>query len=1118
MREYEAYHVHSMVTNALIPPVDSMEKISAYAEIMHERGQKVLCLTEHGNRSDVWEQYKQGQQYGLTPLAGAEAYFVPDRRDMEDGRNFHLILVAKNQRGFHQLNRILSEANVSGYHRRTSRARVDFDLLSQLNRDDFICTTACVAGPLKDPKGEEYCKRLHDIFRENFYLEVQPHPQNAQVDLNKRIMELYEKYRWPLIAATDSHYIWPSELQDRTELLKSVSNITYDNEDGEFLLDLPDADNLFQRFDDQGVLSKARIEEAMENTLQFREFEGVSFDHERKFPISRPDMTQEQRNNLYKHMVCDGYISKAGMPTKEEAAEIHKELDTIVDTGSADYFIGLHDMLELGINYGGVLTKTSRGSCCGFVSNYALGFTTINRFESPVRMYPDRFISKAKLASGSMPDIDSNLSNVEAFEKAGKEIFGEHGCYPMIAYGTAKTSSAFKLLARARELDFETQNTVSKEIQRYELDVKHAKENNEDDPDYDVSDDVQISNYVDEQYLPLIEDSKQFQGIIVSVSPHPCAHLVYHKDLREEIGVIRLKDKAGSDKPQYCVYIDGKTADEFGYVKSDLLRVFVVELINDTFKAIGQPVPSVDELLKLVKDNDEVWKIYEDGYTFGVNQVEQDKTRDKVRKFKPKNTVELSAFIAAIRPGAKSLVDDFVNRKLHTYGIPAMDKLLRLNGATGITGESSFLFYDENVMTLAESAGISPADAQVLTKSIKKKKHDKVAAFKEKFIPGFIQYLVENEHVSKQLAEKTANDVWTVIMNSASYLFNASHAYAMCLDSLYCAYLKVVAPYEFYTVLLRHYTEKKNTDKLARAIAEMKQYKGISVKNARFGQDNRDWLIDKEHQTISQAISAIKNLSAAEADDLYRMGQITDFFTDYDMEMIAEANAEIEKKNAKIREENENRKRGKPKDEYPLVELAETDFNTFTDFLRYASLYSCVKSSSMKILIELNYFERFGKPGKLMKIYNAFKDGCGDVSPLPKTLKKIQNILQRLADLRKYERELLEEDLNIAEKLTSENENIGLCLTANPEYPGNVYFVQKLDDKYGGKMILFSIQRGTSGMMRIRKDMIQKMGLEKNKCIVIDKWSPRPKCYYVNGKRVPTDEKELWVERFHYAA
>lgn len=169
------------------------------------------------------------------------------------------------------------------------------------------------------------------------------------------------------------------------------------------------------------------------------------------------------------------------------------------------------------------------------------------------------------------------MSNVSAFEKAGKEIFGEYGCLPMIAYGTAKTLSAFKLLARARDLDFDTSNIVSKQIQNYELDVKHAKENNQDDPDYDVDDDVKIEDYVEAQYLNLIEDSKQYKGIVTNLSPHPCAHLLLDKDIREEIGVIRVKAKSGNKEAVYAAYIDGASADAYGYLKAKLAPLAVTQ-------------------------------------------------------------------------------------------------------------------------------------------------------------------------------------------------------------------------------------------------------------------------------------------------------------------------------------------------------------------------------------------------------------------------------------------------------------------------------------------------------------------------------------------------------------
>ena len=655
---------------------------------------------------------------------------------------------------------------------------------------------------------------------------------------------------------------------------------------------------------------------------------------------------------------------------------------------------------------------------------------------------------------------------MEAFEQAGREVFGEHSCYPMVAYGTLKALAAFKMLARSRDLDFEVSNAISKQLSAYELDRKHALENNQDDPDYNVDEDVHVEDYVEPQYIDLIKDSKQYQNIITSISSHPCAHLVYHKDLREEIGVIRLKPKTGSKEPQYCVYIDGATADAFGYTKSDLLRVDVVKVINNTFAAVGRNVMTADELVEATKDDSEIWALYANGFTMGLNQTERAKTTQRVMQFKPKNTVELTAFIAAIRPGAKSLVDDFVSRRFHSYDIPVMDKLLRLDGATGVTGKSAFLFYDEQVMTLAKAAGISPADANLLIKAIKKKKLEKVAKYKAQFIPGFISYLEEKESVTENLAEKTANDVWTVILNSASYLFNASHAYAMCLDSLYGAYLKKHYPFEFYATLLKLYTEKGNKEKIALIIDEMWRYKKIRLTPGKFGQDNRDWYIDKKNNTISQSISSIKYISSDAAEILSVTGNSTLFRV----------------------------------------------FLSFTDLLRYLQLHTPVNKKQIEVLIKIGYFDQFGKTEKLMAVFHEFFDGK---NKLTKTVKSFEKRLKLVSD---FELSQNDNDLPIGVRLDAENDLLGLCFSTDETHPSNEYFISEVDDKYTPKVKLYNVSRGTNGLVKIAKRNYNHDIIKTGNIIVLDKWKRSPLYSYKNGKRTAVPgEFELWVESYHEA-
>lgn len=252
---------------------------------------------------------------------------------------------------------------------------------------------------------------------------------------------------------------------------------------------------------------------------------------------------------------------------------------------------------------------------------------------------------------------------------------------------------------------------------------------------------------------------------------HPCAHLTYNSDLRRDIGVIRLKAKSGNKEPKLCVYIDGSRADALNYVKSDLLRVDVVKMIADGFKAAGKEIMSVNELLERVKDDPKIWSLYWNGFTQCLNQCEKPASTQKCMQFKPKNIVELTAFIAAIRPGFKSMVSTFISRTPFRYGIKSLDNLLQIDGMTGSSVGSSFLIFDEQILKILIAGGIPGAEAYATIKHIKKKHRDKVLAEKEKFRTGFTKYLEETEGATADKAEEVVDKIWTIIENAASYMF-----------------------------------------------------------------------------------------------------------------------------------------------------------------------------------------------------------------------------------------------------------------------------------------------------------------------------------------------------------
>lgn len=637
-------------------------------------------------------------------------------------------------------------------------------------------------------------------------------------------------------------------------------------------------------------------------------------------------------------------------------------------------------------------------------------------------------------------------------------MFGEWGCVPLIAFGKAQTSAAFKLLARAKDLDFEIANKISKQLRSYELDRKHELENAVDD-DFDVDDIIQLRDYIDPEYLDIVEDSKKYRGIILSVSPHPCAHITYHKDLREEVGVVRVKSQTGG-KVMYCLFMDGATADRLNYVKSDLLRVDVVKLISDSFKAAGLSVMPVEELLKLVQNDTEVWNLYWKGFTQGLNQVEKQATTDRCKAFKPKNVVELTCLIAAIRPGFKSMLQKFIYRTPFTYGIKSLDELLRIDGMTGVSASCSYLLFDEQILRILIAGGIDGAKAYQIIKFIKKKKQDKVVAAKEEFRTGFTSYLKEKEGASEELASKVVDQIWKIIEDSSSYLFCASHAFAMACDSLYAAYLKAHYPYEFYMTMLKHYTSKRNLEKIAAIIAEMGEYRHIHMTAPAFGQDNTDWFINKEENTVSPSLSYVKFISDSAAKELA----------------------------------------GAPHCE------------TFCDVLFWAVRESSVNMRQIQTLIDIGYFRNYGGQNKLNSIMDEFLNGKSRITRTTKGWSV------RLDALKKLEAETEDSDVPAYNKAQRENDLMGLCFSSDPTIKFT-YLVTDVDDKYGVKIRFYNVGTGKySPFIRMKKDFYE---LTQPKVGELFNLNPLVDCRYQSrriysgGKSVPVPgEKETWI--FHY--
>lgn len=1027
------YHRHTSYSNIYV--ADSAAVNEDYAKRAVELGHKVISSVEHGWQGYYFETYELAKKYDLKFIFGAEAYWVKNRLE-KDRTNGHIIMLAKNENGRRAINSILSTANEDGYY---FRPRVDVELLLSLPADDVMITTACIAFWHYDDI-EDILVQLHNHFKKNFFLEIQYHDTEPQAKLNQRILALSEKYGIEMIVGMDSHYIYPEQSKERDYIL-AAKNIHYEDEDGWFM-DYPDDETTMNRFLKQGVFTKDQIQRAMDNTDLLLEFEDYAIDNrifskDIKLPslydgqhtidgVLLPKLDQEQRNKEYSKLISKlfkAYIKDVDESQHEEYFDgVKNEVQVIKDTNMSDYFLIDYYMVKRALEKGGVLTDSGRGSSVGYFTNTLLGFSKVDRFQSPIKLYPERFISKSRiLETKSLPDIDLNWGTPDIAAEAQEEILGKDHAYPMIAFGTCKKKSAFKLYARSQNMDFDLANTISGQIEKYDDALKYA--------DDDEKDEIDIYDYVDEEYHSYIDASKKYQGIIMDKKKAPCAYLLYDGSIREEIGLIKCKSET-TKKEYMTAVIDGAIAENYKFLKNDILKVDVVLLIDLIYKRIGLKHHTVNELMELVKNDQAVWDIYANGYTMGVNQVEKASTTRKSMKYKPRNVSELSAFIAAIRPAFKSMYSKLENREDFSYGIPAFDKILQTEELP-----QSFILYQEQTMNTLNYAGFPIDECYGIIKAIAKKHPEKVKPLKERFITGFKDKIMQDDGIPADKAEEDSARVWQIISDSCGYGFNSAHAYCMALDSLYNAYLKAHYPYEFYEVLLQTYSDKGKKDKVAELKQEMSKAFGIKEGEYKFGLDNRKFKADPDNQTIYPSLLSIKGLSQGCANDLYAMGQ----------------------------------------------KKYENFYELWKDMKKKKNL----NSGKVNTLIEIGYFDDFGTIGKIKRFIDIL-DQLYDRSQFSKSNLPVEF----LPIIRKYSEEtdkqyrkfdydaalteiwetLEDTDIPFNERLKYELQNIGYVKTLVPDMSPDYAFVQEYECKYKNpKLTLYRLADGSTEIVKVRR-------------------------------------------------
>lgn len=1024
---YNNQHKHSCLSNPRT--LDCVSKNTDYIDRAIELGHNIIFSTEHGTNGNIFELVNQVNEVNknleeenkLKVASGCEFYYVNDKSE-KDRNNYHLMVVALNNNGHRQINKAISIANVDGFY---YKPRIDKEVLFNVfNPNDVVIMTACVAGILRIENYEELVKELKAHFGDNFLLEVQNHNEKVQKEHNLKVLNLSKKYGIKIIHANDSHYIYPEESKYRQQFLKA-KGINYP-EESNFILDYPSYEDIVDRYRKQGILSEEDIINALENTLIFDKCEELTMiNKDIKLPSISNNPNEELRNIILK----EWNKLKKKIPKekhKEYENAIDYEFDIIEKTHMEDYFLLDYHIVKRAVNkYDGLLTKTGRGSAPSFIITKILGMTEIDRLDAPVPLYPTRFMSTERiLKAKSLPDIDLNAEDPEPFIQATKDLLGEDNCGWMVSYKPLQDSSAFRLWCKSLDMKESEYGNIAKNLDNYRSDEKWGK---------------------------LINDSKVFIGVIESISPSPCSMLLFDKPIDEEVGLIRTKDGI-------CCNMDGLRCDIFKYLKNDYLSVKVWKLIRETCKLANIKIPSIDEL-NLLLDED-TFNIYKNGLTCTINQVDSNFGTELAKDYKISSVQEMSAFVAAIRPGFASLLDNFIQRKTYTTGVEELDEILK--------DSYHYLMYQESIMKYLIWLGVAETESYDIIKKIAKKKfkEKELIELKEKLKRGWLEI---------QDTIEGFEETWQVVNDASRYSFNASHSLSYAYDSLYGSYLKSHFPLEYYTIALNNYDG--DADRTTRLTEELK-YFNIEIKQPKFRYSKAEYMMNKSTNSIYKGIASIKYLNKECSEYMYTLKDNSyESFIDLLIDLQGHINT---------RQMN--------------ILIAIDFFSEFGNSNKLLNTYEMFNNLYQKKQVNKNKYPY------LNNVFEKFAE---------KETASIYKLNPSSLDMLKYIESKEENiDLPIVDRITCWLENVGSCNIKDKSRMGE-FMVLDIDLKYQPRITLYSLGTSVVQDIKIPKKIYKNNTLEQYDIIRLTEYDWKFKRKKINDEWVQTEEKYLSVNEYY---
>lgn len=842
-------HLHTHTEYSLL---DGSNKIKAYVKKCLDMGMTAAAITDHGNMYGVTKFYDECMAQGLKPVIGCEVYVAPGSRfDREvvkgEDRYYHLILLAENDQGYHNLIKIVSAGYVDGFY---YKPRVDFEILEKYH-EGLICLSACLAGEVaralargEYDEAKKVALKYRDTFgANNYFLEMQDHGIAEQKDVNQGLLRLSKETGIPLVATNDCHYTNKEDAASHDVLLCIQTAAKLDDEDRMRF----ETEEFYVKSEEEMLELFPYAKEAVYRTQEIADRCNVEI----KYHIAGLppfDVPEGYDTWTYLNKLCfDGLKERYGDDAHLYEERLTYELNTIKEMGYVEYFLIVWDFINYARTHD-IPVGPGRGSAAGSLISYTTGITDIDPMK--YNLVFERFLNPERV---SMPDIDTDFDpegREEVIEYVRRK-YGDDCVTQIVTFGTLKAKSVIQDVGRVMGLPIPFTNSIKKLIPG---DLKITI-----DDALKQSSELRTMYEADEQVHELLDICRSLEGLPRNTGVHAAGVVISGKPTDEYMPLALGKGNV------IITQYEKEVIEAIGLLKMDFLGLRNLTVINDTIKQVEKNHGIKLDMHNIDYNDKATMELFAAGKTDGVFQFESAGMKSLLKQLNPTQIGDLILANAVYRPGPMDFIPQIIECKNNNKQSPIVERLPMLNDVLADT--YGFPVYQEQVMQIMTNcAGYTMGRADNVRRMMSKKKRDKLEAEGPVFVQGCAENGISNED---------AKWLFDQLMPFAEYGFNKSHSAAYSYVAVQTAYLKKYYPLEYMAALMT--SVLNSSTKIAEYIAVCRE-SGIELLPPDVNYGEADFSVN--NGKIRYGLSAIKSVGSSTIRDIIQERETNGLYRD----------------------------------------------------------------------------------------------------------------------------------------------------------------------------------------------------------------------------------------------